>query len=293
MEKSRNTVSYSIIRYSPDEVKGEVINVGVILHNLEEKQAKYYMLDETSSKLKALTENKIEIDTYKSFKDTFEYYLEKSKDDLSGVVGNISIASYYDSDFLNKLFENYNNCNLFLAKPSIAYTKNVNMFFKSILNRYVGEKNINKEVTTMTAKKYMKKIFEETKLLGPKIKADMFLNPIDNLKDLKVKVDFTFKNGVWNYMQTIPSSNSPTKNSEWFAKSQLIIDMIKNKEAKLHLLYKNSDFEEDKTTIHLLDYLKLNNNNKISTLDIDKKDNVENLCKYIDEQAEIIDKEAV
>lgn len=139
----------------------------------------------------------------------------------------------------------------------------------------------------MTAKKYMKKVFEDTNLLGEKVKIDMILNPIQELKDLQVKVDFTFKNGVWNYMQTIPSSNSPNKNSEWFAKTQLILDMISDKDAKIHLLYKNSDFNEDVSTHNLIHYLK-STNKKITTLDIDKKEDVEKLCDYIKEEGELL-----
>ena len=41
----RKPVWYSIIRYSPDDIKGEIINVGLIMHILgEEKKNKilYY-----------------------------------------------------------------------------------------------------------------------------------------------------------------------------------------------------------------------------------------------------------
>lgn len=287
MEKSRSKVSYSIVRYSPNDIKGEIINVGALLYNFNKNQAKCYLLDENSQKLKAILENKTELDEYKSYKDFLEFYLKKSKDDLSGIVGKIAIASYYDEAFLEKIYNYCKNSKLYLSKPNIAYTKDVNMLFKSILNIYVSEKDKNKEIITMTSKKYMRKIFQDTKLLGEKVEADKIIKPIEDLTDLQIKIDFTFKNGVWNYMQAISNSNTINKNSEWFAKIQLLLDAIKGKGAKIHLLYKNSDFKEDKSSYNLIKYLNTNRDN-VTSLDIDKKDNVDKLCNYIQEEGELL-----
>ena len=36
MEIAKKKIAYSIIRYSPDEIKGEVINIGLLFHNFED-----------------------------------------------------------------------------------------------------------------------------------------------------------------------------------------------------------------------------------------------------------------
>lgn len=140
MENSKVKILYSIIRYSPDEIRGEIINVGVLLYNFKEKNTKFYFLDESSQKIKAIVANKMELDTYKSYKDLLEFQLKESRDDASGVVGDTCINHYYDRNFLDKIYEEYKNDKFYLSKPNIAYTKNTDKFFKSILNRYIGEK---------------------------------------------------------------------------------------------------------------------------------------------------------
>lgn len=287
MEKSKRRISYSIIRYSPDDLKGEIINVGLLLHDYLDKKVKFFMLDEKSTKLRAILDDKDELNLYKTSRDILEFYLEKSKDDISGLVGNFYIASYYDEDFMMKMYEFYQNEKIRFSKPNIAYTKNEKMLFDTILKRYVGEKNVILEkTTTMTAKKYMKKIFTDNENLTKRIKLDYTIKPIKELDDLEVKIDFTFKNGVWNYMQTIPKITSNNKNTEWFSKIQLILESDSKINSKVHLIYKNSDFVEDESTSNLLKYLKVKYTN-LDVHDIDKQDDINSLCDYIENEGEI------
>ncbi len=51
MENSKRKVSYSVIRYSPDKLKGEIINVGLLLHNITDKNIKYHILDAKVTKI--------------------------------------------------------------------------------------------------------------------------------------------------------------------------------------------------------------------------------------------------
>ena len=76
------------------------------MHNFsEEKDIIYYILDEKSSKIKALLTSKNEIALYKSFREIIEYYLSHCKDDISGYVGNIKMGSIYSEDFLKNVYE--------------------------------------------------------------------------------------------------------------------------------------------------------------------------------------------
>ncbi|MGL4730310.1 MAG: DUF3037 domain-containing protein [Clostridium sp.] len=288
MEKSRRRISYSVIRYSPDDLKGEIINVGLLLHDYLDQKVKFFMLDEKSSKLRAILEDKNEVILYKTNRDILEFYLEKSKDDMSGVVGDFHITSYYDEDFLMKMYEFYQNKKIRFSKPNVAYTKDEKMLFDTILKRYVGEKNVILEkTTTMTAKKYMKKIFTDNENLNKRIKSDYVIKPIKELDDLEVKIDFTFKNGVWNYMQTIPKITNTNKNTEWFSKTQLILESDSKIDSKVHLIYKNSDLIEDESTYHLIRYIKSKYTN-VDVHDIDKQEDINNLCSYIENEGEIL-----
>lgn len=287
MEHEKRKIYYSVIRYSPDCLKSEVINVGLIFFDSVEKEVKFFMLDDKSSKIKTIMSNEVEQEIYKSYRDTVEYYLKKSKEDISGVVGDVYVSSYFENDFLDKIIQYYSCKELKFSNKYTALTKDKEKLFETILNRYVGEKNVNIEkAESMTVKKYMKSIFRENANLKKRVKSDVALRPIKELEDLEIKIDFTFRNGKWNYMQTI--SNNHNKPSDWFTKVQFILDQTIESESQVHLLYKYSEFKEDKSTYHLLEYLK----KRYSTLelhDVDKQADVKKLCDYIEREGQILE----
>lgn len=280
-QKSR--IKYSIIRYSPDEIRGEIINVGVILHDVNKVETKFSILDEGSLKLKSLLENKVEINTYKSYKDVIEYYLTQASDDLSGTVGDKCIGSYYSEDFLNDLHSHYKNKKMFLSEPIFAATKDKNKFFESIFCRYVKKGYLNKSIATVSAKEHLKQKFEELDLIGKKIKTDYKISPIKKIDDYKVKIDFTFKNGVWNYIQTIPKNAS--SNMDWYSRLQVMSQNLNEDEAKIYLAYSNSDIQEDHTITTLINYL-LEEHSNIDRVDIDNINILNDLCNHINEDGE-------
>lgn len=286
MSQEKKRILYSIVRFSPDDIKGEIINVGLIFHNIEDKRVKYYMIDDKSPKLKAVVENDIEMNLYKTYKEMLGYYIDKSND-ISGVVGDVYIASYYEEDYINKLCKYYQDNKLSFSEPNIAYTKNEKKLFETILNRYIGKSNVELEkVNTMTAKKYIRKIFNSNENLRRRIENDKIIKPIKELSDLEIKIDFSFKNIEWNYMQAIPKINKNNKNEDWFSKIQLILDGNIER-SKIHLLYKMSDIKDDVATINLINYLR-EKYESIEVHDIDKENEVENLCKYIEREGKIL-----
>lgn len=285
MEK-RKTTWYSIIRYSPNNLSGEIVNVGLVLHSpYDDKNLHYLVLDENTHKLRSIANNKVESNIYKSFKDTLEYYLSKCNEDLSGQVGNITIGSSYEPKFLDEIYENYLDCKLTLTKPSFALTENVDMLFNALVKTYIGEQYLMTEHKTTTVKKHIKQLFENRNLIGRKVKSDLEFSPIVGLEDLMIKVDFGFKNGVWNYIEAIPTLRNPSEISEWFAKTKFTLETIKSKDAsaKIHLAYKLSDIQKD--IIPMFDYLSENNQNVIR-LNIEEDKKLNALCDYIEREAE-------
>ena len=283
--ENRRKIKYSIIRYSPDDIKGEVLNVGVILHDYKKAETKFNILSENSSKLKSILESKTDFSIYKSYKDILEYYLNNINNDLSGTVGEKTIASHYSEEFLLEMYEHHKNKKLFFSEPSFAMTKDVDKFFQSIFSRYVRNE-VEHKVTTISAKEHLKQKFEELNLIGSKIKADCKISPIQKLSDYKVKVDFTFKNGKWNYIQTIPKNGNI--NMDWYSKLQVMAQWLNKDETKIHLVYSESDINNDKTIRTLIDYLSKENKN-IGKLNIDNKSSIDELCKYINEVGEVLE----
>ncbi|NBI05236.1 DUF3037 domain-containing protein [Senegalia massiliensis] len=284
--EERKAVWYSIIRYSPDNLSGEVINVGILLHNFENQSSiKFSILEENSSKIRSIIEKQSGINLYKSYKDILEYYLSKSKETVDGSVGEISIGSYYSENFLNNLYEYFKNKKLTITKPNFAFTSNVEILFKGLFEQYVGSKYLDKTPKTLTAKKFVKEYFQTKKLLDRKVKSDIELNPLNNLNEFKIKIDFTFKNGVWNYMQAVPNLYSSKDNSDWLAKTEYFINNLNETDFKVHLLYKASDFTDNKSIYKFFNYLTSKNMN-IAEINVDEKDKINKLCDYIEEEAE-------
>lgn len=100
----RQACWYSIVRYSPDELSGEVVNVGVIVHSvIHENILNYFLLEETSPKVRPLIRTKSDESTYKSFRDILDYYLKECLNTLDGSVGTLNISSPHSSNFLMEL----------------------------------------------------------------------------------------------------------------------------------------------------------------------------------------------
>lgn len=284
MERKR--LWYSIVRYSPDEIKGEVINVGLIMHNFsEEKDVIYYILDENSSKIKALLNTKNEIALYKSFKDIIEYYLLHCKDDISGYVGSIKMGTIYSEDFLKNIYEYNLNKKMYLSQPQFAKTADIKRLFNTLFDRYIGNYyKTTKKNTHITTKQYMRKLFKQKNLLGTKVESDIVITPIAELKNITYKMDFQFKNGYDNYIYTIPDLNSY---SEWFAKTDIMLrHIIYNTDSKVNLLYRHSDLRNNKELFDIISYF--SNKNNVYKINIDSKYETLKLCDYIEEHAEDI-----
>lgn len=289
MGQSKSKISYSVLRYSPDTLKGEIINVGVVLYDYETKSVISFLLDERHPKLRAILDNSVEYDIYKTDVEALEFYLNKSKDNISGIVGEVCIASFYEDGFLDALFEYYNGKRLSLAQPSIGYTRDAKKLFNAVLTRYVGESNIQTaKPQIVTAKRYMKDVIDSNQNLKKRIITDKIINPVKGLSVIQMKVDFTFKNGKWNYMQTIPNVIQQAKNVDWYSKIELMLQNEEIKQSRVHLLYRNTDIIDDMATYYSIKHLKEKYNN-ICILDVDKKRDVDNLCQFIEREGQILE----
>lgn len=280
---------YSIVRYKADELTGEVINVGVILHsfeNDEEMHFKYLFIDENADKIKAITSNSTEIALYKTYKDNMQYYIDKSTENLLGQVGQVIIDSPAQNGYMESLFEFHKNERLFLTRPKYSLTKNVDLLFEKIFEIYVGSRYLYKEDNVISTKRHMKKMLEEQSLLNKKVISDHIIAPIEELENVQIKVDFSYKNGVWNYMQGIPLASGPSQSTEWFAKTKFMFENLQ-KDSKIKLLYRSTE-TYDEEFMSMLEYFTKDNEN-VEKLDIDNQHKVKELFEQIANEAHDID----
>lgn len=288
--EERKECWYSIVRYCADDLAGEVVNVGVVMHSFNQAiETKYLILDENSPKIKAIANSNIDVALYKSYKDKLEYYLKESIHDLLGSVGEIGIGSPVAEDFLEKLFEYYKNQKLTLTRPSFSLTADYEKLFNKIFETYIGSKYLQVNDKHVSVKKYVKEVFEEHDLLGKKVMYDFPISPIKDLEDLlKINVDFGYKNGVWNYLQAVPQFSGPSKNTEWFAKMKLMFENIED-DAKMHLLFKSSEILDHREFNEVLAYLTKMDKDRIVQLDLDEESKVIELCRTIESDAHDIE----
>ncbi|MFS0780109.1 DUF3037 domain-containing protein [Bacillus sp. 1P06AnD] len=275
---------YSIVRFSNNNTNGEVMNVGVILHSLgEESKLHYLLLNENTIKIKALSNSHTLPSIYKTYKDTLEYYLQNSIKNLVGAVGELAIASPQDNKFLEIMHKYHMNKNLYLTEPTFALTENLEGLFKVLFESYVGKGYLNERIKPESVKHSMKKILEEENLLNKKVIHNHSFSPIVGLDNVRVNIDFSFKNGVWNHIQTIPNLDSTTKDTEWFTKTKFMFENI-DKEAKVHLLYRESDLRINKEMQGILNYF-LHLSGKVQKIDFENQNKINSLISFIQTDA--------
>ena len=131
----KTIVKYSIVRYIPNYIANEVINVGVIFHLIDHQtpSLKFYLLEENSAKIKSLVYNKVGIREYKSYREYLTYYLNQVTENMLGYVGEISYGSIFDESFLESVKEQVKTETFYLTGVETALTHNV----ISYLRRYI------------------------------------------------------------------------------------------------------------------------------------------------------------
>jgi len=283
----RKACWYSVVRYQSDQLAGEVVNVGVIIHSLDgDVSTMFYLVDESSPKLKPIIHSSVDSNTYKSYKDSLEYYLQKSQENILGQVGSVIIGSQDEKTFLENLYEFYKDKKLTLSRPKFSLAENLPGFLEAIFKLYVGEEYFIQKSKPHSVKKQMRSIFEERQLLEKKVMHDFSINPIEGLDSVKIKIDFGYKNGVWNYLQSVPILNGSNKKTEWFAKTKFLYENVPD-DAKIHLLYRKSDLNQNdiKNELNYLESM----DNRIIKFDLDDQQNIIDLCNTIEREAHDID----
>jgi len=278
---------YSVIRYCNDPTAGEIVNVGLILHSSSDMHIlRYRLLDENNVKIKGIANSKVDLDMYKISKEYIEYLLETTSSNLFICTEEQEgYNSGFDRFYLQGLYKSLDGEQMFLSEPTFAKTGNVDQLFDSLFATYIGSKFMIVEQREMNVKKYLRNTFEQKHLMK-KIRRDFTIKPILGLDDvIKVPIDFGFKNGIWNYMQVVSlKQSSGTRNTDWFAKTKLLLDTYED-DMKLYLMYQTTqDIESNFETVQVVNFFR-KSDERVVPLDIADQSKLELLCQRIENEA--------
>lgn len=262
MEGHRRKLWYSVVSYYSDVIRGEILNVGMIVSIPEAGEISSIFLSDINSKLKSIITNKHDKDIYKTGLSYINYLLESiNNNDLSFSV------NLYSKDFI-PTFKTLDLPKGFLiGEPKYANVSNIPLFLDSVKNIYIGETFLNEEFgsNSMLVKKKATSIISSRERLSKVIKNNLRIKPIPNLsKSYTIDFGYVLDDKV-SLIHTAP--DKITTAYDWLERMNFISDNF-NDTDKITLLYDNmSESNEDGTLTHMLDYLK-DKDNRITTMNI-------------------------
>ncbi|UTH05765.1 DUF3037 domain-containing protein [Macrococcoides canis] len=272
MERTSIKGRYSIIRFMPDVYNGEIINVGILGHD-ENGKVHFKLISEESNKIKSFGSNVKK--NYRFIKEKIEYYLNNTTGTV-GYVGNISIAAPIKEDFIERIIDYFSDSYISFSKPRWIKSINISNIFNNLYFRYTGD-IIDKKIEVNT-KTQVSDIFKKRNFLGIKVKKD-YKKPLKDFEDITLKIDFIYKNGVWNYIQVVPKLDSNQKKVDFIGEIKLLFENIDSND-KVKFVYEDGSKAE---LIEILNHIKANN--IIEKIDFNNKNNVDNLLKDINDNA--------
>lgn len=272
MEKQKNW--YSVIQYIPNNLRGEKLNVGVMLHDPLIGNLRYQMLDVNNLKLRSLLANEVLQDTYRVQKECIEYYLEKLHKQTT-----IFDPNNYTNQFLEELNDKLPN-GFILSEPTYSKTENPDRLLKNLMEMYIGNEFLVSTETfiQLNTKKYIKDLFEQKNLIGTKVKWNAKITPIKHIKTMHYTIDFVYKNGIINFLQAAPSNDDQL--NVWFAKLKTILEEYE-RESNFCILYNKDDISgNDRTLKDMINFLK-SKDQRVADISVNSR-RFEELCKKIE-----------
>lgn len=272
---------YSIIRYSPNNVRGETINVGIILFNAEIGEFQIETLKHTNSKLRSLLPTQKELSVYKLHTDFINHYSKTFLTDITNYKDKLN------QDFFEEFINNMPK-EITFSEPTHANfdSENQEKLLKKLLELYIGKYFLqNTEVTSAKIKNYVRNSFIEEDILETKVKANARIHPIPNKDFISANIDFVYKNGVLNFMQVAPSKENMTN---WFNKINTVIDNY-DKETKYHIFLDESFNRSDEDFLEMMNFLEEKlTRTRLNVIDIHSP-KFKRLCKKIKLEGQDVD----
>lgn len=263
---------YTIVKYVPDLLKNEPINIGLIIHSSNEN---YIKSEFAIDKVKTINRYNKEIDIriVKAIIDD----LKKNFNSSNWIIRNRDSRDFQDFNLLEKLYINHSNQVQF-SNPKGFITVDLEDEFKRIFEEMVYKEILtesNQHTLEKSMKKKLKDEFQKRDLIKSKI-------VIENHCEIgkfgeTVKFDFKYKNGKPNMIQNL-SFDKKSKDNMDYAKL-----WSKNFEDIKSMIKKNSNDEIGINVIYCPPSDELNNNNFKNVRDC-LEEYSDNLIDYNDEE---------
>lgn len=215
----------SIIKYVPDVVKDESVNVGLMFHCWNEKFLMCKFSSPKINKIKSLDPT-ADLDFIQSMIDDLEIQYNIMNRTLDKLIDN---SEYANPNFLQKMSKTHSN-NLRFSEPKALIAANIESEIDRAFEQYVGveEKHVKKQpIEARNMKSVLKKEFANRKLLNTVVKKDV---TVKGKFDDDIKFDFGYLNGKTNYIQNLSFDTSSINHVDhaklWYTNFQ----QVKSKE---------------------------------------------------------------
>jgi len=249
--KSRKVVWYSIIRYLSDVVKGEILNVGIIINIPETGEIRYRILKPNNNKLKSFWRSKVDEKTYKTGHDVLNYVI--SSIDENELRFGLDASS---DTFINQVSSQNLPNGFIFSDLRFAKASNIDLLYQNLLREYVGGKFLDEETgsNSMVVKRKAANIIDNTPALATVIKSNILIKPIKSLNK-SYTIDFGYAEE--ERIELIHSTPEKLKAAyEWLERMNFVTENY-TESSKITLLYKSkSESNRDGSLVQMLDYLK-------------------------------------
>lgn len=280
----REKYDYSIITYSPNKIRSERINVGVLFSDINGSDVFLRVIKEHSSKkLRSLVQNRYDQKLYDSSISYLEYCVKKiNENDLSLSTESVPIKSVFD---LQKKGEFPNE--LLLSAIRTVTTANFEMILSKIIDTYIGNEFFNAaNANTLDLKRSLFEDFKAKRLINTKIKHSFPIQPDKNV-DWKINVDFAFSQGKkLNILQTVPATESAL--DVWYPKIRTFTYDFGTESEPIYVLSDSSQpINHDNKVSQMINSIA--SNKRVQSIDVsDSPNKLTELINFIQDKADPI-----
>lgn len=189
---------YTVIRFIPDLIKNEPINIGLLIHSPQEG----YIRTEFSDK-KANIISKYNEDVDPSVVKYIIEDLSQDFDNKNYILRNHKMGDFQDENLLLKIFAAHSN-QLQFTKPKGIITQDLNEEFERLFEEIVFKEEVIKKeraIEERTMRSIVRKKLDKFDLIKNNIVKENHIE-IDRFGD-RIKVDFKYLNGKPNLVKNI------------------------------------------------------------------------------------------
>ena len=219
---ARLACKFAIVQYMPDDVKQELINIGIILHCPDQGIIYTRFLSQLNKVSKILTIN--QINEFRHFRNKMNKHVKSLKNKMIDPHLELSITFDYLDSLVNLNFNKF-----YVKRPTPLLTANPSEKLDELFNLYVYEEDYLEK----REQPLVNVVWKKFKQAG----IDNYIRKDVEIPNFPFPIDYGFQNGAPNLIQTIKFTDSSKDN---FKEGLLWRDALILKEQEA--AYKDSPF---------------------------------------------------